>query len=239
MTSRHFAITPGRTLLFIVVSCVSAFGQTNNKKPTPICDTRNRLTLTDEGYQRLNPDDPKDLRLKPNPGLIESEPGLLRPAAGYCWANPSGFKVEPVAETSSSTNLPGTEWEVKIKQPPPEGMFQVAAYAFGDGGKVVLTIATGNAASVPPRIQYNSPGPGRVEEERGRATVVPGIDPASILSAVSEEGTYKQNGDSLHMEFPDHVVDATIKGTRIEGEIRYKESGQKDKWVVTKSAKPR
>ncbi|HXQ69608.1 MAG TPA: hypothetical protein VN844_03950, partial [Pyrinomonadaceae bacterium] len=124
--------------------------------------------------------------------------------------------------------LQGTEWEVKIKQSPPDGMFQVATYAFGDRGKVVLTVVTGNAVWTPPRIQYNSPGSGRVLEERGRAVVVPGIDPASIVSTASEEGTYEQDGNSVHVEFPDHIVNATIKGTRIEGDIRYKSTGRKE-----------
>ena len=135
---------------------------------------------------------------------------------------------------SKVPSLEGSEWEVKVKQSSPDGMLQIATYAFRRQGEVVLSITTANSAWTRPRIQYNSPGSGRVEEERGRAVVVPGVPPGSIASTVSEAGTYKQHGNSVHLEFPDHTVDATIFGNRIEGEILYKQTNIKEKWAVTK-----
>src|SRR5207253_571490 len=51
-----------------------------------------------KGYQWLNPDDPKDFRVKPKPGLIESKPGTLHPANGYQWVDSNDstdFRVQP------------------------------------------------------------------------------------------------------------------------------------------------
>jgi hypothetical protein len=44
------------------------------------------------------------------------------------------------------------------------------------------------------------------------------------------KGTYRQNGASVHMDFDDHFIDATVQGERMDGEAVSKETGKKARW---------
>jgi len=134
-----------------------------------------------------------------------------------------------VSEAQSKSNVPkleGTEWEFKVKQTAP-GLLTFAFYEFGKGGVVELSIITMNAVGVPPRIQYNSQGIEGTEYERGRTEVVPGISSGAIFSTASLTGTYRQNDNSVLIEFSDHRVEATIIGNRMAGYFLTKNMQQK------------
>ena len=68
----------------------------NSSHPNTVRNSDGTLRAAD-GYQWVNPEDPKDFRVKPKPGLIESESGKLRPADGYEWVSndPKDFRVKP------------------------------------------------------------------------------------------------------------------------------------------------
>lgn len=51
-------------------------------------------------------------------------------------------------------------------------------------------------------------------------------------------GTYKQKGSSVRLEFSDHIINATIKGNRMEGEATSKLSNKKAKWAAEKTSEP-
>jgi hypothetical protein len=47
-----------------------------------------------------------------------------------------------------------------------------------------------------------------------------------------EKGEYRQQGTSIHIEFPDYVIDATINGNRMDGQITDKKSNEKARWAA-------
>ena len=70
----------------------------NSPSPNVIRDENGNLYPA-SGYQWVNPNDPKDFRVKLMPGLIRTDDGKFQPAKGYRWINPNDpkdFRVEPI-----------------------------------------------------------------------------------------------------------------------------------------------
>jgi hypothetical protein len=111
---------------------------------------------------------------------------------------------------------------------------QVVEYKFHKSGKVEMVVYTADAVGIPDRIQYNTSGPGRPEEERGRAVLVQGIPALQTSNTRSQTGTYKRSGNAVDLEFSDRKVNAIIRGNRMEGEM-IKGDGR-EKWMVIKGS---
>lgn len=131
---------------------------------------------------------------------------------------PTNSFLSEAYSQSKTPRLEGTRWEFTINL---DGgsLIQVVEYTFRASGKVDMLVGTADAVGVPPRIVYHSPAAGVPEEERGRAVVVPGTPAGQIMDMRGESGTYEQNGNSIHLEFSDHKINATISGNRMEGEV--------------------
>lgn len=57
--------------------------------------------------------------------------------------------------------------------------------------------------------------------------------PSMTLPGEHRVGSYKQNGNSVHIELSGYQVEATVNGDRMEGEITFRiESNQKARWVA-------
>jgi hypothetical protein len=135
------------------------------------------------------------------------------------------------SEQSQPPSLKATTWEFSTSLDSNHSL-QIVQYGFRSSGRVERLIITKDMVGIPDRIQYNTSGVGRPEDERGRATVVPGIPPGQIVDTRGDTGTYEQNGSSVHLEFSDQKINAIIHGNRMEGETISGTS--KAKWVVTR-----
>ena len=133
---------------------------------------------------------------------------------------------------NNTPGLEGTRWESPLLLN--GGLAQIVEYRFHRSGKVEMVVHTVDAVGIPDRIQYNTSGPGRPEEERGRAVLVPGIAPPQIVDTRSETGTYKQNGNAINMEFFGQKIKAIIRDNRMEGEVI--KGNTKEKWLVIKGS---
>lgn len=133
---------------------------------------------------------------------------------------------------NKTPDLEGTRWESPLQIN--GGLAQIIEYRFRKTGKVDMVVYTVDAVGIPNRIEYNTPGVGRPEEERGRAVLVPGIAPPQIVDTRSEIGTYKQNGNTINMEFFGQKIKAIIRDHRIEGEVI--KGNTKEKWLVMKGS---
>jgi hypothetical protein len=96
-------------------------------------------------------------------------------------------------------------------------------YEFGKQGKVSVLIITTDLTGTPPEIDWKT------------NTVTPGILPGSA-NAVNVTGRYKQYSNSIHLDFSDLSIDATINGNRMEGETTNKKTNQKAKWMATRAS---
>lgn len=119
----------------------------------------------------------------------------------------------PVQAQSTSPDLEASEWQVTIKD---FYNFDTIIYRFDDKGKVELLVARIVARVLPPR---------------------PTRDPLDIenipmLQKGHFQGTFKRDGNSIRIEFSDHTIVATIKGTHMEGKARDKETGRTASWAA-------
>ena len=139
------------------------------------------------------------------------------------------------SRSQGQNNLPGlegTRWASPLLLN--GGLAQVVEYRFHKSGKVEMVVYIADAVGIPDRIQHNTSGPGRPEEERGRAVLVPGIAPPQTVDMKSETGTYKQNGNSINLEFSGQKIKAIIRDNRMEGEVI--KGDAKEKWLVIKGS---
>ncbi len=124
---------------------------------------------------------------------------------------------------STLPNLEDTEWKVTIFDFYASSLELIPVeviYGFRKQGKVGLMAA----------IQYQPPL--EVSADGSLYFVPPTLNRVSIPN-----GTYKQAGNSLRLEFSDHIINATIKGNRMEGEATSKVSNKKAKWAAEKNSK--
>lgn len=135
-------------------------------------------------------------------------------------------------DQNNTPGLEGTRWESPLLLN--GGLARVVEYRFHKSGKVEMVVYTADAVGIPDRIQHNTSGPGRPEEERGRAVLVQGIPALQTSDTRSTTGTYKRNGNSVDLEFSDHKVNAIIRGNRMEGEMI--KGDAREKWVVIKGS---
>ncbi len=54
---------------------------------------------------------------------------------------------------------------------------------------------------------------------------------------INEVGTYRQNGNSIYLEFSHYSIDASITGDRMKGMITFKESNRKKELIAARPAK--
>lgn len=99
-------------------------------------------------------------------------------------------------------------------------------YVFGEKGKV--------------RVQYNREVTGSRSETRWNNSTQ-SYETTSVNTVISnslfaEVGTYKQTGNSIHLDFGDHSIDAIVKSASMEGIITLKISGEKAKWGAQKTS---
>jgi tetratricopeptide (TPR) repeat protein len=94
-------------------------------------------------------------------------------------------------------------------------------YGFEKQGKVALSLAA--VMMQPPRRTLDMDGNWKTE------TYAPTVE-----RMIVPNGKYSQNGNSIRIEFSDHVINATLTGNRMEGEAVRKQSGKKAKWVADK-----
>jgi hypothetical protein len=100
----------------------------------------------------------------------------------------------------------------------------------GTGWRVVTTNLYPTASIVPPEVVYVFEGQGVTISIDSDPL---GIDPVGIPRVrTSARGTYSQSGNSVHIEFSDHVIDAKIEGDSLIGEFKLKASGGKAKWTA-------
>lgn len=118
---------------------------------------------------------------------------------------------------SASINLEATEWQGKsISQVNLDGSLTVLslAYNFEDKGKVTLTILISKGVGV--------------------ATTGTPFGNIPYATASRLVGTYKINGKSIYMDFPDRAIEATLSGNRMKGVLTAKKNNQKEEWLIEK-----
>lgn len=137
----------------------------------------------------------------------------------------------PPAKAQSQSSLPkleGTAWRVTtMAWYPIQGIPIV--YGFAEGGRAdVIALITYLSIATLPNLYYDRSGDGWK------------VEPGTMQSnsgVIQHTGTYKQTGTSIHLEFSDHIIDATIKGNRMEGEIRstqFAKIAKQSKWTAEK-----
>lgn len=171
-------------------------------------------------------------------GMKSMKPTKLATIIGLSFAFVTG-QLSATASKPANTQdrrqpeaVAGTRWEGTIY--PASGFLIVQIVEFLDSGKVVMSFVTASLGKAD-RIQINSSAPGPPEEERGRWNIVTGT-PVQILDTRTEVGTYKQNGGSIQLEFADRRIDATLRGTTMEGAVVSKNSQTRERWLVGKKS---
>ena len=126
----------------------------------------------------------------------------------------SAIPFLPSAKAQSQSTLPkleGTAWRVTTTDWYPIKDIPII-YGFGEQGRAdVIALVTYVSVTELPYLYY--------DRSRDSWKVEPG-DMQSNSGAIQHTGRYKQNRTSIHLEFKDHIIDATIKGNQMEGEIK-------------------
>ena len=117
-------------------------------------------------------------------------------------------------------NLEDTDWQVTTMDFYAFSDMEVI-YGFGKEGKVGISLAIVN--SPPPQTTLDFDGVFRTKQA-----------PTTVEREPIVVGTYKQTGQSIRIEFSDHIITATIDGNRMQGEAIGKESGKRAKWAAEK-----
>ena len=127
---------------------------------------------------------------------------------------------------SASVNLEGTKWRGAATIYLNWGDIDTRYfdYTFAEKGKVHVQYNSEVTGSRP-QTRYNN------STQSYEQTYVNTVVSNSLFAEV---GTYKQNGNSVHLDFSDHSLDATINSNGMEGIITLKLSGEKAKWGAAK-----
>jgi hypothetical protein len=121
---------------------------------------------------------------------------------------------------SGSTNLEGTQWIAK-----PYNMVNVDAsvtvlnftYFFSEEGRVKLvTFATKGTGMSPVTGQLTLP----------------------VASSTEVFGTYKVNGKSVYLDFPNETISASIRGNLMKGVMTLKKTNKNEEWIVERELTP-
>jgi hypothetical protein len=136
----------------------------------------------------------------------------------------SNFSVSIKAQNPSTPiNLEGTKWEGLIFN------FNISnglgsqqhIYIFEKESQVALKLVL--IQPPPPSFAYNAVT-GKYE---------PTINVTPVMSETSlEVGKYEVKGQSIHIEFSDHTIDAVINGNFMKGDVTNKRSGKKEEWMA-------
>lgn len=135
------------------------------------------------------------------------------------------FCISAICVSAQQTSLENTLW---VATPPPyftrTYIKSASAYTFGQQNKVKLRVDYIEQTINPPTFNYYT---------HNLETHPPTIGPGQPVFA---EGTYKKTGNSIRMEFPEHIITATIKDNVMSGEFTVKSTNEKIKWIAVKDA---
>jgi len=134
---------------------------------------------------------------------------------------------------AQALKIEGSEWQALIqwKNPSEIETTDVGKYTFGKQGKVdykyisnVVITSTRTLTKIYDRVTETI-------ETRERET-----DKNVDIRTTGGNGTYTQNNTSIHLEFPDHTIDAVLKGNRMEGFITIKSTRERGLWDAEKTS---
>lgn len=127
--------------------------------------------------------------------------------------------------TRTSTSLEDTEWGATLTEwyaaqatKPVTVLYKFA----GRGNSVKVLVSFVDA---PPPLTIFDPVTGRPNTTYYLPT---------IQSVEDTNGKYRLNGNSIRIEFSDHIINGTLKGSRITGELTDKQNGQKSRWAAAR-----
>ncbi|HEY6333866.1 MAG TPA: hypothetical protein VI756_31405 [Blastocatellia bacterium] len=145
------------------------------------------------------------------PAPVNEEPALQPPSGG-----PAGSRPRSVSR------LENTAWRVTTPD----------AYDFKGDGKeqVFYRFGTAGAAQWEATRDYAFGVPSGSSGEKTPQTWKASQDGKAMVVRQDLNGTYRQNGASVHVDFEDHFIDATVRGDRMDGEAVSKETGRKATW---------
>jgi tetratricopeptide (TPR) repeat protein len=117
--------------------------------------------------------------------------------------------------TSNTIELEGTQWKGKpLSQGNIDGSLTVltTTYTFEKQGKVTLLTV--------------------ISKGVGMATIGTPFGDIPYATARTLSGTYKTNGNSVYIDFPDRAMDATISGDVMKGVIINKKNNHRSDWIA-------
>lgn len=132
---------------------------------------------------------------------------------------------------SNAPNLDGSQWQARIVWKSTETLStsDFAEYDFGKQRKVTykyISVAEISVISVVPKtnplLSPDDPQAFEGTETKKRSH--------TSVRNTGGAGTYAQRGTMLHLDFPDHTIDASVKGKIMEGIITLKGRGERGLW---------